>query len=207
MTPWKRGALLAALLVVPFSCARLRLGSPTPAPRERLARALVALDSGQYAPATQQLLELANAYPEQPLGRQALLAAAAAELDPRNADRQLDQGAALLGQYLRRSGVTDWTQPQAKTMYLLSLELGAAADRAEQAEAEAARARAAASQAAARLPRLPGAPLTDRIDDLQRERDRLAARVKELEGINAGLQKQLADSVQELQRIRRTLRP
>lgn len=207
MIPWKRSALLAALLVVPFSCARLRLGSPTASPHERLSRALVALDSGQYAPATQQLLEIASMYPDRAVGRQALLAAAAAELDPRNAERQMDQGAALLAQYLRRSGAADWTQPQAETMYLLSLELGAAADRAEQAEAEAARARAAQSLAAAKLPRLPGAPLTDRIDDLQRERDRLAARVKELETSNAGLQKQLADTVQELKRIRRTLRP
>jgi septal ring factor EnvC (AmiA/AmiB activator) len=49
--------------------------------------------------------------------------------------------------------------------------------------------------------------VTARIDDLAHERDRLAAQVKELEATSAGLQKQLADTVQELKRVRRTLRP
>jgi uncharacterized protein YlxW (UPF0749 family) len=81
--------------------------------------------------------------------------------------------------------------------------VGASSERIEQAQAAAARAQAAA----ARVPRLPGASLSARLEDVQKDRDRLATRVKELETNSDALRKQLADTLQELQRVRRTLRP
>jgi hypothetical protein len=72
---------------------------------------MAALDSGQYAVATKQLLALAQELPGQPAGRAALLGAAAAELDPRNPDRQIDEGASLLVQYLGGAPPNDWTEP------------------------------------------------------------------------------------------------
>ncbi|HEX9106355.1 MAG TPA: hypothetical protein VF832_03995 [Longimicrobiales bacterium] len=209
MIPWtKTAATFALCLGAALACARSRPHPPAPlTPEQRLARALAVLDSGQYAPATQELQALAQGYAGLPLGRQALLSAAAAELDPRNPDRQLDRGAALMSQYLESSAEGDWSHPVAQTLYLLSLELGATVERAQQAEADAARARAQATRARADLPQLPGAPVTARMADLERDRDRLAARVHELEAGTAQLQKQLADSLQELKRVRRTLRP
>jgi len=205
MISWTTVARTFALVLAgAAACALPRPGArgAAPGPAERLARALVALDSGQYAPVVQELQLLARTYPQLVVGRQALLVEAAAQLDPRNAQVQLDQGAALLTQYLGRADSSDWTRPVAQTLYLMSLELGATAERVQQAEADAARARAEAG-----LPRLPGPPLAARLSDLEHERDRLAARVKELEAGSAQLQKQLADTVQELRRIRRTLRP
>ncbi len=202
MIPWmKRARLLALFLLSLPGCARSAPGTVTgaaPAPTLRLGQAVVALDSGQYAAAVQALRGLAESYPQHAVGREALLLAAAAQLDPRNAQGQLDQGAALLTQYLAEADTSDWTRPVAGTLYLLALQVGAAQ---QQAEAEAARARAEA------VPRLPGPSLSARLLDLQQQRDRLAGRVKELEAGTAQLQKQLADTVQELKRIRRTLRP
>ncbi len=201
--------MVALLLVGAGGCAHPRpagTGSAN-APALRLGQALIELDSGQYAPATQELQALAQAYPQHVVGRQALLLTAAAELDPRNPSVQLDSAAGLLTQYLAGADTSDWTRPVARTLYLLALQVGATAQQAQQAEEDAARARAEASRARAALPRLPGPSLSARITDLEQQRDRLTARVKELETGSAQLQRALADSAQELKRIRRTLRP
>ncbi|HEX9108093.1 MAG TPA: hypothetical protein VF832_12710 [Longimicrobiales bacterium] len=208
MIPWQRSALILLVALAAGACSHFRARpavAPAPAtPEDRLHAAMAALDSGQYAAATKDLLALSQEYPGQAAGRAALLGAAAAELDPRNPDRQLDQGASLLVQYLSGAPANDWTEPVAASFYLLAQEAGASAERVEAAQADAARAR---EQARAGLPRLPGASLTARLQDVQHDRDRLAARVRELETTTATLSKQLADSVQELSRIRRTLRP
>ncbi len=208
MTPWKGSALVLLIAAVLGACAHFRAhpaAAPAAAtPEERLHAAMAALDSGQYGAATKDLLALSQEYPGQPAGRAALLGAAAAELDPRNPARQLDQGASLLVQYLSGAPANDWTEPVAASFYLLAQEAGASAEQVEAAQADAARAR---EEARSRLPRLPGASLTARLQDVQRDRDRLAARVRELETTTVTLNKQLADTVQELSRIRRTLRP
>ncbi len=210
MIPWMKVARTVALLLVgAVGCTHPRpagAGSAN-APALRLGEALVELDTGAYAPATQELQALAQAYPQHVIGRQALLLTAAAELDPRNPGAQLDEAAGLLTQYLAAADTSDWTRPVARTLYLLALQVGASAQQVEQAEADAARARAEAGRVRAALPRLPGPSLSARITDAEQQRDRLLARVKELEAGSAQLQKALADSAQELKRIRRTLRP
>ncbi len=200
-----RAAPLLVLLLPLAGCVFHRPASQpsAPKPEERLQQALTVLDSGDYAGATRQLLALSQGDANSAVGRAALLSAAAAELDPRNPDRQLDQGATLLASYLQRSPPGDWTEHAVESFYLLAQEVGASSERIEQAQAAAARARAEAG----RVPRLPGAPLSQRLEDVQRDRDRLATRVKELESTSADLRKQYADTLQELQRIRRTLRP
>lgn len=206
MISWTKGARLVALLLAGAGgCARPKPAAPATAnaPALQLSEALAALDSGQYAPAIQQLQELAQTYPQHVVGREAQLLTAAAQLDPRNPQAQLDQGAGLLTQYLAGADTADWTRPVARTLYLLALQVGALA---EQAAADSARLRAEASHARSSLPRLPGPPLSARVSDLEHEHDRLAARIKELEAGSAQLQRALADSVQELKRIRRTLR-
>ncbi len=207
-----RAPLLALLLVGAGGCAHPKPAGTAAAnaPALRLGHALVELDSGQYAPATEELQTLAQSYPQHVVGRQALLLTAAAELDPRNPGRQPDTAAGLLTQYLADADTSDWTRPVARTLYLLALQVGATAEQAQQAqqaEADAARARAEATRARAALPRLPGPSLSARLSDLEQQRDRLAARVKDLEAGSAQLQRALADSAQELKRIRRTLRP
>lgn len=208
MTPWKRTALVLATAAAVGACAHIRahpaVAPAAASPEDRLHAAMAALDSGQYAAGTRELLTLSQEYAGQAAGRAALLGAAAAELDIRNPDRQLDQGASHLVQYLAGAPPNDWTRPIAESFYLLAQEVGASAERVEAAQADAARAR---EEARARLPRLPGASLTARLQDVQRDRDRLAVRVRELETTTATLNKQLADTVQELSRIRRTLRP
>ncbi len=205
MTLLHRAAPRLVLLLALAGCGLHKPAAQpsVPAPEERLQQALAVLDSADYAGATRQLLALSQTNPNTAVGRAALLSAAAAELDPRNPDRQLDQGATLLATYLQRSPPNDWTEHAVESFYLLAQEVGASSERIEQAQAAAARARAEAS----RVPRLPGAPLSQRLEDVQRDRDRLAARVKELEAASVDLRKQFADTLQELQRIRRTLRP
>ncbi len=210
MISWTNRARMVALLVVAAAgCAHPKPGGAgaANAPALRLGQALVELDSGQFAPATQELQALAQAYPQHVVGRQALLLTAAAELDPRNPGAQVDTAAGLLTQYLAGADTSDWTRPVARTLYLLALQEGANAQQVEQAEADAARARVEAGRARAALPRLPGPSLSARLSDLGQQRDHLAARVKELEAGSAQLQRALADSAQELKRIRRTLRP
>ncbi len=207
MISWTKSArLLALLLAGAWGCAHPKPDAPAVANVSalRLSEALTALDTLQYAPAIQQLQGLAQTYPQHVVGREALLLAAAALLDPRNPQPQLDQGAGLLRQYLAGADTSDWTRPVARTLYLLALQVGALA---EQAAVDSARARAEAGRARNALPRLPGPSLSAHVSDLEHERDRLTARVKELESGSAQLQRALADSVQELKRIRRTLRP
>ncbi|HEX7051552.1 MAG TPA: hypothetical protein VF188_15200 [Longimicrobiales bacterium] len=221
-----------ALLTVLLTGCALVYGSRQPDPEERLARGLAALDREDYRSAFDDLVWVYTHFPDEPEGRRALLALAAAELDPRNPSRRLGVGSDLVADYLRTPGTPSWTHPVAETVYLLALELGAAETRvaeaemereeaeqesaeargeatrarrqAQRAEAEAQRARRAEARAerARRgaqaappgpLPQLPGPPVTARIRELQRERDRLAQRVQALE--------------RELERIRKTLRP
>ena len=153
---------------------------------------LAALARGEYRQAYERLAWVTQHYGHEAIGQQALLAMAALELDPRNPARRMPVGADLAASYLRLPRKAEWTQPVAQTLYLLALELGAAEDRAERAQRQAER--------ASRLPTLPGPTVSARLRTVEQERERLAKRVDTLE-------KQLAEKDQELERIKKTIRP
>lgn len=208
-----RGRILPLLLAVLLAgCAGwLRRGGADP--EQRLERGLAALEAEQFSEAHADLSWVYTSYADQKLGRRALLALAALELDPRNPERRLAIGAELAGRYLRMSDIPRWTEPAAEALYLLALELGGTERQKGEAEAAAARAQARArrlqAQAAPQrdLPRLPGPPVTARIRALQQERSELSGRVAELGRRVTELERELEARNEELARIRKTLRP
>jgi hypothetical protein len=181
--------VLAGLLT---GCATLKASLESRG-EERLEESLAAFARGDYRTAQEGLAWVAQHDPDDKHGRQALLALAALELDPRNPARRIAVGTDVAAGYLALGDREPWTNPLAQTLYLLGLELGAAEERVEKAER-------AAERAAARLPSLPGPSVSARIRNVEQERDRLKARVETLE-------KELVEKEQELERIRKTIRP
>ena len=179
---------VAGLLV---GCATLKAPFESRA-EARFEEGLTALGRGEYRIAHEHLSWVAQHHSRETYGQQALLTLAAMEMDPRNPTRRLGVGADLAAGYLRLPEKAGWTHSVAQTLYLLGLELGAAEDRAERAERQAER--------TARLPNLPGPTVTARLRTIEQERDRFARRVDALE-------KQLAEKEQELERIKKTIRP
>ena len=59
------------------------------------------------------------------MGQRAVLALAAASLDPRNPNRRIDMGATYAARYLNDNTKAAWTEPVGETLYLMALELGA----------------------------------------------------------------------------------
>jgi hypothetical protein len=59
------------------------------------------------------------------MGQQALLVLAAAELDPRNPERQIELAAEFAAHFLGLPNRAAWAQPLAESLYLLSMEIGA----------------------------------------------------------------------------------
>ncbi len=188
-----RGSLwavaIAGLLV---GCATLK--APLESGGEkRFEEALAALARGDYRSAHEGFSWVAQNDRDDDHGRRALLILAALELDPRNPERRIGSGTDVAASYLTLTERPAWTNPLAQTLYLLGLELGAAEERVEKAEREAER-------AASRLPSLPGPSVSARIRTIEQERERLSKRVETLE-------KQLSDKEQELERIKKMIRP
>ena len=180
---------IASLLV---GCATLKAPLETRG-EKRFEDGLAALGRGDYRVAHENLAWVAQHYGREAYGQQALLTLAAMEMDPRNPARRINVGTDVAAGYLRLPEKALWTQPVAQTLYLLGLELGAAEERAERAEREVER-------TPAKLPNLPGPSVTSKLRTVEQERDRLARRVDTLE-------KQLAEKEQELERIKKTIRP
>lgn len=189
----RRGSIWAlALAGLLTGCATLK-GSLESRGEQRFEESLAALARGDYRTAQEGLAWVAQNDADEDHGRAALLALAALELDPRNPARRIAVGADVAASYLALEDKEAWTNPVAQTMYLLGLELGAAEERVEKAER-------AVERANARLPSLPGPSVSARIRNAEQERDKLKARVETLE-------KQLQEKEQELERIRKTIRP
>lgn len=167
----------------------------------RFERGMQALERGDYPQASQDLGWVATNHADEPIGRQALLAVSALEMDPRNPKRRLALGADLTQAYLLNRGSEEWTLPVARTLHLLALELGAAEERVAAAEAEKQRAEARASSLT-----LPGPTVPARMKAIQDERDRLQRRVNQLEQQLQTTEKNLAEKDRELERIRKTIK-
>jgi hypothetical protein len=187
----RRSMWAVAMVGLLAGCATLKAPFESESER-RLDRGLQALERGDFRAAHEALSWVAQHDADDSHGQRAMLALVALEMDPRNPSRRIAVGADVAANYLRLD-TPEWTKPLAQAFYLLGLELGAAEDRVERAEREAER-------AAARLPALPGPSVVARIRTIEQERERLARRVEALE-------KQLLEKEQELERIKKTIRP
>lgn len=115
-------ALVAPLLA---GCATAPTTDSGLEPSEHLSTGLVALEEADYNIAYDNLLEVRSVCGDSPLGQQALLVLAAAELDPRNPQRQIELAAEFAAHYLGLPNRAAWAQPLAESLYLLSMEIGA----------------------------------------------------------------------------------
>jgi hypothetical protein len=184
-------SLIAA--IVAAGCAALASRPPVHDPEAEVLYAVRAWRAGDYRAGRDALLRVANGQADRPLGRHALLALAAAELDPRNPNRRVDMASSLAARYLHLADSTDWAAPVAETIYLLALEFGAPPGDS--------------------LPKLPTRPIATRLDELavaydslSREWETLLATRDSLARHIDTLERRLAERELELERIRRTLR-
>ncbi|MGH7459808.1 MAG: hypothetical protein ACREMA_02115 [Longimicrobiales bacterium] len=174
---------------------------------ERFAAGLAALHRGDYVTANEEMGWVVEHYGSEDVGRQALLAVAAIEMDPRNPQRRLTLGSELAGAYLRQPQA-EWLQPVAQTLYLLSIEMGAAEERVAQVEAEKQQVERRIEEVERSLPQLPESvmPFPARVRAMKEAHDRLARKVEALETQLAERDKKLADTEKELERIKKTLK-
>lgn len=192
------GLVVVLVSVWLAGCATLLHGGPSP---ERVAeRGLAALERHEYDSARADLEWVSTNFPDRPAGRHALLALAAAELDPANPDRRPDVGADLLAHFRAMEDNPSWTMPVANTLRGLLLELGDTEERAIAAEEAVSRALRSARGA------------EERADSAAREasqaearRAALGGRVSALERELAITRQQLAQARDEVRRMRRAL--
>ncbi len=201
--------LMAALLAAAAlgGCAGLLNQRGGPDPDAVLARGLAALDRGEYKGSHEDLTWVYINYPDRPVGLRALIALAAAEMDPRNPRQRLNVGTQLLERIFDKGTLPPWEEPLTETLYLLGLDLGAkdyALVRA-QAAADSAQKLEQSGGTTGNRPRLPRQPVAAELRSLRAERDQLRDSTARLETRAAQLQSQLQDAHKELERIRKTL--
>jgi hypothetical protein len=209
-----RAAVAIALFTAGVAgCATIRV-EQGPDPEERLRQGLSVLAGHDFARARPLLERVYLDHWQEPEGRQALLALAAAEVDSRNPERRLGVGLELAGRYLSMD-VPDWTVPAAESLYLLAFELGGVDEKLAQADstrlaAEAERQDVLKALGTGRggreLPQSEVESVPQRIDRLMKEKAELQQRVTTLEQRLAVADKELKDAQAELERIRRTLK-
>lgn len=228
--------LVPSLLVAGLAaCATFRGGDDPPevTPRERLIEAAAALDRGDFRTAYADLSWVYTHCPASRVGRDALLLMATAELDPRNEARRPDVAASLAAEYLALPAAPVEVRPAATSIYLVARELGAEPPRvdasalpdslvrlSDECDPRApaglpptARARGLDDESlptAERplwLPELPVAPVPERIARLEAQRDSVSAQMAALLEQVKQLQARVASQQQEIERIRKTLRP
>jgi hypothetical protein len=181
-------------------CATLFQTGSEPRPEPIAERGLAALERGEYEAAIADLEWVATHFPDRPAGRYALLALAAAELDPANPQRRPDAGAELLASFRAMEENPRWTVPLANTLRGVVLELREIEERARVAERAAARAERTARETAERA--RTAASETSRAQEQEAAlRNRVAALEREL----ARSRQQLAEMRGEVQRMRRAL--
>lgn len=103
-----------------------------PAPPEQAApdfmdEALFALRDRNYSGAHDNLIEVLELCGQSPLGQQALLLVAAAELDPRNPSPRRSLASEATGLLLTDAATPSWARQLGESLYLLALRTGAKA--------------------------------------------------------------------------------
>jgi hypothetical protein len=142
------GSLLLAVCLA--GCAALFQTGAHPRPEPIAERGLAALERADYDAAIPDLEWVSSHFPDRPVGRYALLALAAAELDPANPQRRPDTGAEILARFRAMEENPRWTVPLANTLRGVVLELRETEARARVAERAATRAEQSAREAAER---------------------------------------------------------
>ena len=103
---------------------------PPPPPPEaeapgKLELAVAALDERNYDAAHARLLEVVDLCGSAPLGQQALLLMAVAELDPRNPDPRRDLAAESTALLWEETHGRGWAHTLTESLYMIALRLGA----------------------------------------------------------------------------------
>jgi hypothetical protein len=168
-------------------------------PATQLEEGVEALAAQEFLRARGLLEPLMREWPGEPVGQQAWLVLIAAELDARNPERRLWAAADLSGRLLSGRPAEPWVVPLAETYYLLALELGAAEQRGGTAPA--------AGPTADGLPVLTRETVPARISRISAERDQARRQAEQLQQQLATRERELRETTQELERIRRTIRP
>lgn len=192
----KRAPLLLALMLAVAGCVAYGTGGE-PDPERTLQAGLNALAMGDYARAQEHLESVYREHWNEPIGQQALLVLAAAEMDPRNTSRRLWASADMAARLLGIEEAAPWMQPLGETLYLLSLEMGANEERIARAQA--------ALDSAQSLPTFTGQSYPAQIEALQTERDNLRRRLDQVIVVRDSIDKELKDRTAELERVRRTI--
>jgi hypothetical protein len=190
-----RARWIAVLLVGTAACATVRGAGTGRSADQRLTDGVLLLETGDYAAATAVLDSVYRSAWTRPVGQRALLELAALSIDPRNPGRSLWQSADYSARLVAIPQTEPWMLPVARSLYLVAVELGALEEERVQAARDS-----AAAESERGLPRYQGETVPARLSALERARDELAQRV-------AGLEQQLRDTTQELERIRRTIKP
>ena len=158
--------IAAAVLIGSGACASMRSALPGRSPEDEVRSALAMAEAGDYAAATAVLDSVYTAHWNSDAGVHALLGAAALSLDPRNPDRSLWTSADYSARLIGLPNAPDYLLPVARTMYLVSIELGALEE--QRLAAEAARDTAEAIVART-LPRYSGQTVPAQLSALARE--------------------------------------
>lgn len=185
-------------------CAAFAAMRDGPDPRVQLHEGVAAVEEQQYLRARGLLEPLARDLPGNAVGQQAMLVLISAELDNRNPERRLWAAADMSARLLAADRVEPWIVPVAESYYLLAMELGAAEQRIAQAEA---RANAEARAAARRPPSSTLESVPARVDRVRAERDQARRQAEQLQQQLAVRDRELRETRQELERIKRTIRP
>lgn len=201
-----RMPLLAGIVLVMAGCATLRGVRGGPSPESELMRGLSALRAQQFDTARLVLEPVYRMNWQEDVGQQALLALAAAELDPRNPTRRLWAGAELAGRLLSIEQAPAWAAPVAETLYLMAMESGASEAELDKAREARAMAEDEASAARRTALRLTGESFPAQIRKLNDANAALDKKVDQLQRSLAAREKELKDATSELERIKKTLK-
>ncbi len=210
-------------------------GTPEAEAVGRLAAGAAALEIANFSAARTDLGWVYTRCPATAEGQTALLLLATSYLDPRNGDRRPDLAATMAAHVAGQAGDRSVLKSAGTSLFLLAREQGAPRPDAGTLEEAGREVRSAGDgcaedesrvsltllEAAATprgapegdgapegsLPDIHGPTVPERIAEVASERDSLAERVTELEEQVKALTDRVAIQQQELERIRRALRP
>jgi len=164
-------------------------------PEDRLTRGLRALQTQDFVMARNVLDSLYMEQWSKPVGQHAALALVAAEVDTRNTDRQLWRAADISARLLNIPKLDRWMVPVAESYYNLALELGAQEQRLAERKADE-----------RTIPQASRESVPAQMNRLTTQRDEAKKQAEQLQQQLAAKDKELRETKQELERIKRTIK-